>query len=347
LAAELNTYTDLESAAGDWRRLAERSRNVFATWEWAAVWLMHHGAACRTELLACREAGGEPYALLPFCRTRFRALRMLRFVGHGPADQLGPVCASEDRTRAMGALEQALEALPRWDLFLGERLPGDASRGLPGVRLQREGNPVLPIGGRSWEELLASHSANFRQQVRRRERKLLREHGLAFRLTDSPGALPRDLDTLMALHRARWSGADTHFSTLEGFHRDFAAVALERGWLRLWIAELDGVPAAAWYGFRFGGVESFYQAGRDPALDRLSVGSVLLNHTIRAAVEDGMSEYRFLRGDEPYKQRFDGEDRGLDTLALARTRLGGAAIAGATAVLRRARGRALLRRLAA
>jgi CelD/BcsL family acetyltransferase involved in cellulose biosynthesis len=346
LADELDTLPDLESAAAAWRRLAELSRNVFATWEWAAIWLMHFGSGCRTELVACRTPAGEPFALLPLCRTRLRGLRALRFIGHGPADQLGPVCAPADRTRAFEALERALEELPGWDLFVGERLPGDAAGGLPGVRLQREGNPVLHVGGRGWDELLASYSANFRQQVRRRERKLLREHGLHLRLTDSPAALERDLDTLLALHRARWRGRDTKFSSHEAFHRDFAALALDRGWLRLWIAELGGTPAAAWYGFRFGGVESFYQAGRDPAADRLSIGSVLLNHTIRSAVEDGMAEYRFLRGDESYKHRFAGEDRGLDTLALARTPLGSGAIEAALAVLTRPRGRRLLRLLA-
>src|SRR5439155_17070455 len=117
----------------------------------------------------------------------------------------------------------------------------------------------------------------------------------------------------------------------ESFHREFAQVALDRGWLRLWILELDGRPAAAWYGFRFGGVETYYQSGRDPAADRLAVGFVLLVQTIRAALKDGIREYRFGRGAESYKYRFASEDPGLETVAVATRPLGRAAIRAAGA----------------
>jgi CelD/BcsL family acetyltransferase involved in cellulose biosynthesis len=98
--------------------------------------------------------------------------------------------------------------------------------------------------------------------------------------------------------------------------------------------EVDGRPAAAWYGVRFGGVESYYQAGRDPALDDLSVGFVLLAHTIEAAFDDGVTEYRFLLGDEPFKGRFAEEDEGVETLTVSRGMRGLAAVAAARAALR-------------
>jgi CelD/BcsL family acetyltransferase involved in cellulose biosynthesis len=75
---------------------------------------------------------------------------------------------------------------------------------------------------------------------------------------------------------------------------------------------------AAWYGLRFAGTESYYQAGRNPAWDHRSVGFVLLAHSIRSAFDDGVQEYRFLRGQEAYKYRFAEEDAGLETIALTR-----------------------------
>jgi CelD/BcsL family acetyltransferase involved in cellulose biosynthesis len=90
--------------------------------------------------------------------------------------------------------------------------------------------------------------------------------------------------------------------------RELAAAALKRGWLRLWIEEVDGEPAAAYYGLRFAGSEFFFQSGRDPKFDRLSVGAVLLAHAVRNACDDGVGEFRFLAGDEPYKLRLaDGD----------------------------------------
>ena len=141
---------------------------------------------------------------------------------------------------------------------------------------------------------------------------------------------------LFALHRAARGRADSSFAgAAAAFHREFAAYALAHGWLRLWFLELDGRPRAAWYGFRFAGVESYYQAGRDPECRDASVGFVLLAHSIRAALDDGIREYRFLRGDEPYKYRFAESDPGLESIAVAH----GASARSALAALR------LLRRM--
>jgi len=91
---------------------------------------------------------------------------------------------------------------------------------------------------------------------------------------------------------------------------------------------VGGRTIAAWYGFRYGDAEWYYQAGRDPAWEESSVGFVLLSHTVREAFEARMREYRLLLGDEPYKERFATEDPGLETLGLAGTRRGRAALTG-------------------
>ena len=75
-----------------------------------------------------------------------------------------------------------------------------------------------------------------------------------------------------------------------------------------------------------GGVTSYYQAGRDPALEREAVGFVLLAHTIREAIEEGTREYRFGRGAEPFKLRFADADPGLASVMLPRSARGATAL---------------------
>ena len=277
---------------------------------------------------ACYTADGRLFAILPLYLSAERPLRLIRFLGHREADHLGPICRPADRGQAASALRTALRN-ERLDLFLGENVPAREgwSAFLGAKVLRRTGSPVLRFRGASWDELLASRSSNFREQVRRRERKLRREHDVRIRLSDDPERLHADLDVLFSLHAARWTGGGEWFTAAtEAFHREFAVCSLERGWLRLWLLEVDGKPVAAWYGFRFGDAESYYQAGRDPAWSRSSVGFVLLAHTIREALEDGVGEYRFLEGGEDYKYRFANEDPGLETLALARSPAGAAAL---------------------
>lgn len=314
---------DFDAVAEEWRGLQDAVGNPFGTWEWAAAW-RDHLAEGELVVHGCRRLDGTIAALLPLEVRREGPLRVARWLGHGPADQLGPVCRPVDRPAAARSL-RALARAGEWDLLNAEALPAEAGweRLLDAPVIAREASPRLCLARHgTWEAWLSSRSTNFRNQVRRRERRLAREHELTIR---RGGAA--DIDTVIDLHETRWAGDSTAFAGARaGFHRDFASRAAERGWLRIWLLELDGHPAAAWYGLRFAGREWFYQSGRDPSADG-SVGFVLLAHTIREAFADGCSEYRFGLGDEPYKKRFADDDAGVLTTAVAGSPRGRAALA--------------------
>lgn len=302
----------------EWARLAEASRNVFSTPEWADVWLRHVGGGAEPLALVCRDGAGAVRALWTLTRERRGPLRLLRLLGHGPADELGPLCAPADREAAAAALRRALDAgALSGAVLLAERLPaGTDWLGLLRARpLVEEPSPYMAIDGQTFDEFLKTRSRQFRNQVGRYERKLAREHEVEITRVETPEELPGAFALLIDLHGGRWGEESDAFAPpLDRFHLDFAAAALERGWLRLWLLRVDGEPAAAWYGFRYAGADAFYQSGRDPEADRLQVGAVIMGHTVRLAFEDGLDEYRFLRGDEPYKRRWTDDDRPVRTV---------------------------------
>jgi CelD/BcsL family acetyltransferase involved in cellulose biosynthesis len=326
-ALQLVRLSALEDLRAEWTALAEATRNVFATWEWATTWWEAVRERRPLHLLAARAADGRVVALLPLYEWRTRPLRVVRQLGHDAGDQLGPICDPRDRTRAAAALRLAFVELGA-DVLLAEHLPGDEgwSALLGGRVLRRESSPVLPLAAGAGDDV---GSGKLRKGLRYEQRRLEREHSVGYRLAADASRLDGDLDILFALHRARWPSGASAFGPQETFQRAFAHVALARGWLRLWFLELDGRPAAAWYGFRYRGVESHYQSGRDPSWERSSVGLLLLAHTIDQARVDGMDEYRFLRGGEAYKHRFARADPGLETVGLGRGALGNVSLAGA------------------
>jgi CelD/BcsL family acetyltransferase involved in cellulose biosynthesis len=329
-----------------WAELAAASHNVFSTPEWTTVWWRHFGRRRALTIWSVRGPSDRTLAVLPLTRERRGPFAITRFAGFGVADELGPVCAPGDRAAATIALRDTADET---DVLIAERIRSDWPRRALGDNVMSEDDsPVIALADEGgWEPFLAARSSNFRQQVRRRARKLERALELRYRLADDPARLDADFDTLVALHRARWGAQSSAFSNArEAFHREFAAVALSRGWLRLWLAESQGVPVAAWYGFRFAGVESYYQSGRDPAWDRHAVGAGILEHSIREAFADGMREYRLLRGDESYKRRYASSEASVLTVALAGTARGRALLATARELAARPRGRRIVSRLA-
>ena len=318
-----------EALQGDWEALAPVDGNLFATFEFASGWLAHLRDDESSLIAACRRRDGSTAGVLPLVVGKQDGLRVVRLIGHGPADRLAPPCAEAERPLVAAALRDFVLA-GDYDLFLGEQMPAEEGwSDLMGASvLEREASPILRIDGRDWEEFLMGRSSNFRGQVRSRERRLAKRGDLRFRMTLDQGELAADMETLFGLHDARWhEGGSTAFTgDRRDFHRAFAAGALDRGWLRLWFLELDGQALAAWYGFRFDDSDWFYQSGRDPDFESDAVGFVLMAHTIREAMNDGMNEYRFLRGDEAYKARFADDDPGLETIALGLSARGRAAL---------------------
>ena len=102
-------------------------------------------------------------------------LPVLRFVGHGPSDQLGPVSAPLSEPAAAAAVGEAMAAvpLPRF-VLLAEQVAGDQRFGeVTGCSIPVQGGESgTALRRDSWDEFLQERGRNFRQQVRRFPRKL-------------------------------------------------------------------------------------------------------------------------------------------------------------------------------
>lgn len=323
-----------------WRPLAEARGNPFLTWEWASAWWEHFGAGREQLILGCENEDGDLVGIAPLHVHSQRPVRTVRPIGHFPADVLGVISAPEHAAAVDRALAAHLSEEESWDLLLIERTPdGTLANSLGGRRLRSHTEPELRIETDDWNEFLRSKSKNFRGQVRNYENRLRRDHEFEMRLCDDPGRLEADMETLIRLHRMTRELRGDHPMgafppDLAAFHLDFAKAALDQGWLRFWLAHINGEPAAAWYGFRYGGTDWFYQSGRDPRWLKESVGFVLMARTVRDAVESGSHTYSLLLGNEEYKRRFANHEPTVDSYVATRGLKGKAALAAKLAAMR-------------
>lgn len=321
--------TELQALAGEWRALAERRGNAFATPEWFLAWLHHCGRGWAPRVAVVRTSGGRLRGVLPLIESDGGGRSVLRSLPIG--DLFHPVADARDEvavasaaattaaTRRRGLrsiLLENVDADGHWWQALAEASPERLAI------VERPGSvlPFVELEGLSWEEYLAGRSRQLRSQLGRKLRSLRKEHQVRFRRTQDPEEVPGDVETFFKLHDARWAerpGDSTLAdSSLRGFHLEFATAALERGWLRLSVMEVDGEPIAALFGWLIGERWSYYQAGFDPSWSRHSPGFLLLGETIREAIEEGASEYDMLLGEEAFKRRFASSSRRVHSVLL-------------------------------
>lgn len=304
----------------------------FMSWAWHRAWA--HSAPpedlAASEAVLLYDSAGRLQALAPVAarRVSFRRARIAALtwaIGDvGCPDHLDLMATPG---ADLEALAPALEALPWHVMILSNLTEGAPNVGRLAAALARRGHavqhtalwscPYLELPS-AWEEYLATLSPTRRQLLRRKERNLYRAHRAV--LTDyEADRLDEGWGWLVALHERRWTGAGVFREPrIERLHRRFACEMARRGQLWLTTLDLDGEPAAAWYGFADRDAVYFYQSGRDPAWERESVGLVLMGLMIRRAIERGYRRFEFLRGEEPYKMQWTGTRRRTSEMTVFR-----------------------------
>ncbi len=273
---ELETVSTMEPLRSEWTRLGRPQPKHLQDLGMAVdlVGPFRPSGAADGDGGAVQQPAGRHPADVPVADAS--PARPAGFSGAASGTSLGPLRTRRPAARGQGAAAGAG----------GVALGPAAGRAGPGARALEHGAgwtcPLLgrqsgaAVRGGDWEGFLRERSANFREQVRRRPRKLAREHPVRYRLVEGREDLEAELDTLFRLHKGPLGGHPLGLLTHERFHRSIAGLAAQRNWLRLWILEIEGQAAAAVYGFRFAGVESYYQAGQEPSMG-------LLPHRLRAA----------------------------------------------------------------
>jgi CelD/BcsL family acetyltransferase involved in cellulose biosynthesis len=193
--------------------------------------------------------------------------------------------------------------------------------------------PHIPLKGHTWESYLASLGSQHRYNFNRRLKNFQKQGTLVFEVVEKEDQRREALDTLIELHNLRWDergGSETWQSpAMRAFHDAFTRMALERGWLRLFILRLDGCPVGALYGLLYGRRFYFYQSGFDPMYRQHSVGLLTMGLAIKHALKEGAEDYDLLHGKETYKFLWAKETAELERLHLYPPGPGGTLCRGA------------------
>ena len=151
-----------------------------------------------------------------------------------------------------------------------------------------------------------------RRKLRMARHRAERSRGAA--ILSTTDQTPREwMRTLVNLHATRWQErghpgvlADARVQAFQG---QALTAMCEHGIARLFALSIGTELAGIYYGFLHRGRAYAYLGGFDPQFAYYSPGTILIGLAIEDALREGVDEFHFLRGREPYKYAWGAVDR--------------------------------------
>ena len=307
----IRSFEELVAIVPSWDALWRRSSDAtpFQSPQWLMPWLRHYGSDGELHMVIERD-GDNLTSLAPLYVLRDDDESLGLLAGTGISDYLDVL------GNGVGALDAMREVdCQMWDLqqlrpsspLLNAPLPGGFTDNLE----DQEPCPVLSIDGAGLEleNLISSHA---RKKIRYYRRALAREGDVCIEAADDIN-LDELLEALYSLHAARWQRRGLPGvlgdPAVRQFHREVAREMLAAGALRLYATRVRERIVAVFYGFAHAGTVYYYLSGYDPELEKLSIGTLIVAHSIEEAVREGATTFDFLRGAEEYKYIWGAKDR--------------------------------------
>lgn len=341
-----DSLASLEPLRPAWEKLLAEvpTASIFSTWEWLGTWWRVFGEDQRLQVLAFFDdheqlAGLAVLAITHHAIFRDWRLRLLRLMGDGSGDSenLDIIARPGSEEAVTDTFLQYLNSISRsWDLCALNTLPSYSPvgqcllqtlrlRNWPHLTSQRRGCVIdLP---KDWETYRKQLSYNERGQLGKYMRRLEREYKVRLHAA-TESDLASCLQDFFDLHQKRWVSqgqAGTFASQARRqFYSDLSRLFLERGWLQLWMLELNGANVGAEYDFLWKDTVYSLQGGFDAYMASGHLGYVLRGYVLKQLIETGTGHYDFLAGAESYKGRWAGRETRYLNIQFARPRTRGA-----------------------
>jgi CelD/BcsL family acetyltransferase involved in cellulose biosynthesis len=332
-----------------WNRLLEESASntLTLTYEWLATWWEVFSEGRELYILLVRD-GNELIGIAPMLKRTVQhygvlPFRRIEFLASGE-DEADEICSDYlDFILKRGREQQALDFILRyicekdtdWDEILLTDMDGDSLnlavvKGYcedSGIKMQQMRDELaifLPLT-KNFEEVVNSLSSSFRRKIRS-DRKAFEAYGGEIHLIENQEEFEQGFEALVELHQARWMsrGGEGVFASekFTRFHRLFAPKALQNSWLKLYVALKDDKPIAAIYNFVYNRKVHYYQSGfRHENSGLQSPGVLMQAYSIENAIQEGFSEFDFLKGREgSYKFRWLPQTRRVVQMRLSQAR---------------------------
>jgi len=332
----IETLPSLAKLENNWNAVydADPEAQIFLSWKWLSGWLAHIRGPWFILAAKANDSDEAPYVgFLPLrlesTVEKSDVLNEVKMAGNFAADYTGIVCRPDAESKVIPAFARYLKQM-NWARLTLENVRMSERRFrlllayFPKANFQvTEENRVGKVDGinnsicpyaalpKDWDSYLLSLSSNTRQKIRRLLKLVDAES--EYRITVSTSkTFEEDLKTLLRFWEIKWRPRKGDLT--DGLVRSNTIMlthSFQSGLVFLptfWQGDRP-IAALATFVDERKRAFSFYITGRDETFDGPPPGVILHAFSIRHAIENGFSEYDFLRGNEPYKYSYRCEER--------------------------------------
>jgi tetratricopeptide (TPR) repeat protein len=332
----IDTLPSLVKLEDNWNAVydADPEAQIFLSWQWLSGWLAHIEGPWFILAAKANDSADAPYvAFFPLrLQTTIEkadVLNEVKMAGNFSADYTGIVCATDAESKAIPAFARHIKQM-HWarlsleNVRMSERrfrllLAYFPKANFQLTELNRVGkvdgidNSICPYAAlpKDWDSYLLSLSTNTRQKIRRLLKLVEAEDEYRIKVSTAE-TFAQDLKTLLRFWEIKWRPRKGDLT--DGLVRSNGIMltrSFQSGLVFLptfWHGDRPVAALATLVDPRKRAF-SFYMAGRDETFDGPPPGLILHAFSIRHAIENGFSEYDFLRGNEPYKYSYRCAER--------------------------------------
>ena len=287
---------------------------VFVLPNWLKIWWHTFGAGSDLFLCAVREGEG----LAGIAPLMVKGKKASLIGDTDVCDYLDFIVAPEKGKPFFGALLDHLSKKGITHLNLGHLRPdstvftdlADVARDR-GWEVSRHREDVtleldLPT---TWDEYLLMLNGKQRHELKRKLRRLYEAGSISYRMVENIKEARDVIGTFLTLFgQSREDKVIFMTPKMASFFNSLAHTMAEVNMLRLYILEVNKVPAAAAMCFDYNSTIYLYNSGYDDRFRALGVGVLCKALSIKDSIQRGRKKYDFLKGDEAYKHRLGGKE---------------------------------------
>ncbi len=317
----LKDFLSLESI---WNEVLEKSQSdhVCLTFEWFKSWWPAFGKNKQLFILLFKDEGNFTIGIAPFmlCRSRCAGL---------PVKKISFIY-NDNSSRAdfllTGARDNILKVMvdylnvnkDKWNIIELQNMPNESSNfEILQKALRSKGmlfgikeglhSPFIPIKS-DWQAYFCSRSKKFRKYLRNIINRLTKSGNYIIERIDSRNINQETLNRIFEISNKSWKAKCkkeiTHNEENRRFFEEFSQITNEKGWLNVWILNINGKDAAYEYLLRYREKIYALKADFNEKYKYASPGSITNMSALEYYFNNNLKEFDFCGHDEEYKKKW-------------------------------------------